>query len=91
MKSDAEIRRSIESELQWDPDLDQRGICVAVCRGVVSLSGEVTSHDSRWTAEEIAACVSDVRGVVNEIVVKTAHPLTTDTGGAFYMPDDLAG
>lgn len=91
MKSDTDIQRNIESEFRWDPELDERGIHVAVHGGVVSLSGEVANHDDRWTAEEIAACVTDVRGVVNEIVVRTLHPLASDASGAFHVPDDLAG
>ena len=81
MKSDAEIRRNIESELQWDPGLDERGIGVSVNNGVVTLTGEVASCDDRWTAEEIAACVSGVRGVANEIEVKVLRPYTPRNGG----------
>ena len=91
MKPDTEIQRSIECELHWDPGLDESGIGVVVHGGVVTLSGDVPNHDDRWTAEEIAACVSDVRGVINEIVVKMAHRSVTETGGMLQMPDDLAG
>ena len=91
MKSDVEIQRNIESELRWDPGLDERGIGVTVHRGVVSLSGAVANHDDRWTAEEIAACVTDVRGVINEIVVRTTHPTLPDTGGAIHLTEDRGG
>ena len=30
MKTDAEIRRDVESELQWDPSIDDKGIGVVV-------------------------------------------------------------
>jgi len=89
MKSDAEIQRNIESELRWDPGLDERGIGVAVRRGVVSLSGEVGNHDDRWTAEEIAACVSDVRGVVNEIAVRILHPVVAEAGVPYPVTGEL--
>lgn len=89
MKSDAEIQRSIESELHWDPELDERGIGVAVHRGVVSLTGEVSNFDDRWTAEEIAACVSGVRGVANEIAVRALRRTATDAVGGPHCGDDL--
>ena len=81
MNSDADICRNIESELHWDPSLDERGIGVTVNRGVVTLTGEVASHDDRWTAQEIAACVSGVRGVANEIQIKVLRLYTPRTGG----------
>jgi osmotically-inducible protein OsmY len=82
MKSDAEIRQNIESELRWDPSLDEEGIGVTVQGGMVTLRGEVLNYDDRWTAEEIAACVSGVRGVANEIEVKVLRPRATDPGAA---------
>jgi len=81
MNSDATIRQNIECELNWDPGLDERGIVVAVHGGVVKLTGEVGTYDDRWTAEEIAACVSGVRGVANEIEVKVLRPYTPRHGG----------
>jgi osmotically-inducible protein OsmY len=40
---DAQIRHDLESELQWDPRIDDRKIGVIVHRGIVSLTGEVSS------------------------------------------------
>ena len=74
MKSDADLRKSIESELQWDLTLDSRHIAVAVRGGVVALSGRVASAEDRFTAEEIAACVSGVRGISNDLQVDIAPP-----------------
>jgi osmotically-inducible protein OsmY len=76
MKSDGEILRNIECELHWDPGLDEGGIEVAVHGGMVTLTGEVGTFDDRWNAEEIAACVSGVRGVANEIEVRVLRPHT---------------
>ena len=44
MRSDAEIERDIEEELQWDPDLDATDIAVSVKSGVVTLAGFVKSY-----------------------------------------------
>ncbi len=69
MKTDADIRRDVETELQWDPSLDERGIGVAVGDGVVTLSGRVTRYADRWMAEDIAKRVSGVRAIANDIEV----------------------
>ena len=36
MKSDIDIKRDVEAELQWDPDIDPLNIGVAVKDGVVT-------------------------------------------------------
>ena len=40
MKTDIELRRDIEQELEWEPSVDQRRIGVSVVDGVVTLTGE---------------------------------------------------
>ena len=42
MKTDIELRRDIEQELEWEPSVDQRRIGVSVVDGVVTLTGEVS-------------------------------------------------
>ena len=39
MKSDIDIQRDVEAELQWDPDVDPLNITVAVKDGVVTPQG----------------------------------------------------
>jgi len=70
MKTDAEIRRDVESELQWDPSVDERKIGVIVHEGVVTLTGEASHYSGRWAAEDIAKRVGGVRAIANEIQVK---------------------
>ena len=43
MTSDEEIKRDVEDELRWDPDIDATDIAVAVKNGVVTLTGFVRS------------------------------------------------
>jgi osmotically-inducible protein OsmY len=69
-RTDLDIRRDVESELQWDPSIEDRRIGVIVSDGIVTLTGEVTHMTSRWAAEDIAKRVSGVRAIVNEIQVK---------------------
>lgn len=73
-RSDPDIRRDVEAELQWDPSIDDRKIGVIVCDGIVTLTGEVTHLTGRWAAEDIVKRVSGVRAIANEVQVKL--PLT---------------
>jgi osmotically-inducible protein OsmY len=80
MKTDADIRRDVESELQWDPSVDAKKIGVIVNNGVVTLTGEVGHFGGKWATEDIAKRVSGVQAIANDIQVKT--PLSgvrTDT------------
>jgi osmotically-inducible protein OsmY len=70
MKTDEEIRRDVEAELRWDPDLDATDIAVAVKNGVVTLTGFVKSYTHKYEAEMDAKRVAGVSGVANEIQVR---------------------
>jgi osmotically-inducible protein OsmY len=69
MTTDTNIKRDVESELQWDPSLDHRGIGVIVHDGVVILTGEVSHFSARWAAEDIAKRVNGVRAIANDVRV----------------------
>src|ERR1700680_2275127 len=70
MKTDTEIRRDVETELQWDPSVDGKKIGVIVSNGVVTLTGEGSHFADKWAAEDIAKRVNCVRAIANEIQVK---------------------
>jgi osmotically-inducible protein OsmY len=70
MKTDSEIKRDVEDELRWDPDVDATDIGVSVKDGVVALTGFVRSYAQKWEAEKIAKRVGGVRGVANDIEVR---------------------
>ncbi len=69
MKSDADVRRDVEAELQWEPELDSRDIGVAVKDGVVTLTGFVRSYAERGCAEDAAKRIAGVIGIANDIAV----------------------
>jgi osmotically-inducible protein OsmY len=69
MKTDAEIRRDVETELQWDPSVDEKKIGVIVSDGVVTLTGEVAHFAEKSAAEDVAKRISRVRAIANEIHV----------------------
>jgi osmotically-inducible protein OsmY len=70
MKSDDEIKRDVEEELRWDPDIDESDVAVAVKDGVVTLSGFVRSYGQRRAAEAAAKRVAGVLGVANDLEVR---------------------
>jgi osmotically-inducible protein OsmY len=69
MRSDSEIKRDVEEELRWDPDLDATDIGVSVSGGVVTLTGFVRSYGEKREAEVAAKRVAGVSGVANDIAV----------------------
>jgi osmotically-inducible protein OsmY len=70
MKSDSEIKRDVEYELLWDPDIDAEDIAVAVKDGAVALTGFVRSYSQKWQAERDAKRVSGVAAIANDIEVR---------------------
>ena len=71
VRSDDDIRRDVEDELEWEPSVDHRQIGVAVKDGVVTLTGTVPSYSTKWNVERAAERVAAVKGVANEIDVHT--------------------
>ena len=70
MRPDTEIKRDVETELRWDPDLNASDIAVAVKDGVVTLTGFVRSYAQKWQAERDAKRVAGVAAVANDIEVR---------------------
>jgi osmotically-inducible protein OsmY len=83
MKSDSELRREVERELEWEPAVDERRIGVAVLDGVVTLTGAPSTYFEKWKAERTVERVAGVRGVVNKLEVRVAdEPSDTDIAKA---------
>ena len=70
MRSDEEIKRDVEEELRWDPDVDESDIAVAIKDGVVTLSGFVRGYGQKRAAEAAAKRVAGVLGVANALEVR---------------------
>src|ERR1700724_116355 len=70
MRTDSEIKRDVEAELQSDPTIDATDIAVAVKNGVVTLSGFVRSYSEKLEAEAAAKRVAGVVGLANDLEVR---------------------
>jgi osmotically-inducible protein OsmY len=70
MRSDSDIRRDVEDELRWDPDIDATDIAVNVHNGVVTLAGFVRSFMQKYQAEADAKRVAGVIAVANDLDVR---------------------
>jgi osmotically-inducible protein OsmY len=70
MRSDEDIKRDVEDELKWDPDIVSTDIAVSVKSGVVTLTGFVPSYLQKYEAEKAAKRVAGVVGVANDIEVR---------------------
>ncbi|MFN7945777.1 MAG: BON domain-containing protein [Blastocatellia bacterium] len=80
IKPDEELRDEVLRELRWDTRVDATEIGVTVSRGVVTLTGTVSSYAHRMAAQEAAHRVHGVLDVASDIQVKPAGDLSrTDT------------
>lgn len=70
MRLDADIKRDVEDELKWDPDINATDIGVAVHNGVVTLTGFVRSYAQKTEAESAAKRIAGVAGLANDIEVR---------------------
>jgi osmotically-inducible protein OsmY len=70
MRTDSDIRRDVEQELDSDPKIGSRDIAVSVRNGVVTLAGFVRSFGEKAQAETDARRVAGVVGLANDIEVR---------------------
>jgi osmotically-inducible protein OsmY len=70
MRSDRDIKRDVEDELRWDPDIDSTDIAVSVNNAVVTLTGFVRSYMQKYEAERDAKRVAGVAGIANDLEVR---------------------
>jgi osmotically-inducible protein OsmY len=73
MKSDAEIKEDVISELRWDPQVSEPdAIGVAVKDGAVTLTGHAPTYAEKVAAARAAERVYGVKAVANDLKVKLA-------------------
>ena len=70
MKSDTDVRRDVEAELKWSPEIDETDIAVKVNDGAVALSGFARNLFEKHHAEVVAKRVVGVAAVANDLEVR---------------------
>src|SRR3984885_14016698 len=68
--TDLELKRNVESELNWEPSVNAAEIGVAVKDSIVTLTGHVQSYWQKIAAERAASRVSGAKAVVNELEIR---------------------
>jgi osmotically-inducible protein OsmY len=69
MKSDAELKKEVLSELLWDPHVSETKVGVSVNEGVVTLTGHLDTYAEKVAARRAAERVQGVRAVAIELDV----------------------
>jgi osmotically-inducible protein OsmY len=78
--TDKDLKKTVQSALDWEPSLDARDIGISVGEGVVTLRGNVASFSERMTAERVALHVYGVKAVANDPAVHLPNSFQrTDT------------
>lgn len=70
MRADSDIKRDVEAELKWAPDVVETDIAVKVTGGVVTLTGYATSAHEKYRAEAAVKRVRGVTAVANDLAVR---------------------
>ncbi len=81
MKTDSQLKQDVTAELQWDAEIDEAKIGVAVSNGAVTLSGHIPTYLQKLAAKQAVKRVSGVTAVVDhiDVLLESLHR-TTDEG-----------
>ena len=71
MRADNDIKRDVEAELKWAPDVCETDIAVKVTGGVVALTGYATNSYEKYRAEAAVKRVAGVAAVANDLAVRS--------------------
>src|SRR5487761_364552 len=70
MRADSDIKRDVEAELKWAPDVCETDIAAKVTGGVVMLTGYAASAHEKYRAEEAVKRITGVTAVANDLAVR---------------------
>ncbi|MFI4885702.1 MAG: BON domain-containing protein [Steroidobacterales bacterium] len=70
MRADSDIKRDVEAELKWAPDVLDTDIAVKLTGGVVALTGYAASAHEKYRAEVAVKRVRGVTAVANDLAVR---------------------
>jgi osmotically-inducible protein OsmY len=70
MKTDVQVKREVQEELDWDPAINATEVGVEVRDRVVTLSGHLSTYAEKLAAEKAVQRVAGVKAVVVELDVR---------------------
>lgn len=70
MKSNEELQKDVQDEINWSPFLNAAEIGVTAKDGVITLTGVVDSYSKKLAASDAAKRITGVKAVAEEIEVK---------------------
>jgi osmotically-inducible protein OsmY len=70
MKTDMQVKREVQEELDWDPAINATEVGVEVRDRVVTLSGHLSTYAEKLAAEKAVQRVAGVKAVVVELDVR---------------------
>ena len=70
MKTNSELQKDVQDEINWAPMVELSDIGVTAKDGIITLTGVVNSYSKKMAAENAAKRVAGVKGVAEEIEIK---------------------
>ena len=70
MKTDAQLKKDVTAELEWDPSIDASHVGVAADNGVVTLTGHLNTFAEKFAIERAVQRVQGVKAIAVELDVK---------------------
>lgn len=70
MKIDAQLKKDVTAELEWDPSINASHVGVAADNGVVTLTGHLSTFAEKYAIERAVQRVEGVKAIAVELDVK---------------------
>jgi osmotically-inducible protein OsmY len=69
MKTNIQLQRDVQDELQYEPSVDSAEVGVTAKDGIVTLSGRVKTYAEKWSAARATERVNGVKAIVDQMQV----------------------
>ena len=70
MKTDAQLKKDVTTELEWEPSIDASHVGVSADNGVVTLTGHLNTFVEKYAIERAVQRVQGVKAIAVELDVK---------------------
>ena len=70
MKTDAQLKKDVTAELDWEPSVNATHVGVAAADGVVTLTGHLNTYAEKYAIERAVQRVQGVKAIAVELDVK---------------------